>query len=123
MLLLDILLTILHIAIIGFNLFAWIWPKTRRLHILVAGLTVFCWLVPGIWLGFGYCPLTDWQWQVKRQLGQHDLPPSFITWGLLQLTGHRFPDGLVNFATAATFTTAVLLSVYVNYFREPGHAR
>jgi hypothetical protein len=78
----DISLTVLHLVVIGFNLFGWIWPRTRRAHLIVVAATAFCWLVPGIRFGIGYCPITDWQWQVKAKLGEHHLPPSFITWAL-----------------------------------------
>src|SRR5690606_37862752 len=109
---------LLHLAIIGFNLTGWIWRRTRHAHLVVAGLTAFSWLVLGIWHGLGYCPVTDWQWRVKAQLGERNLPPSFITWALLKLTGHRFPDALVNTVTALAFAAAVALSVYVNFFRK-----
>ncbi len=76
--LLDVLFTLLHLLIIGFNLFGWIWPATRKLHLWCAGATAFSWLILGIWFGLGYCPITDYQWQIKEKLGEQNLPNSFI---------------------------------------------
>lgn len=112
---LDIFLTVLHLSIIGFNLLGWIWPATRRAHLVLVALTAGSWLILGIWYGTGYCPVTDWQWQVKRQLGVRELPPSFNTWFVQKITGHRFPDALVNNVTAIAFAAAALLAIYFNF--------
>lgn len=115
---LDIALSVLHLAIIGFNLFGWIPKRTRKAHLVLAGLTLASWGILGIWFGIGYCPVTDWQWQVKTQLGTRNLPPSYITWLAEKLSGRRFPDDVVNIATLSTFATAILLSLYVNFMRR-----
>lgn len=115
---LDIALTVLHLAIIGFNLFGWIPERTRRAHLIVAGLTLGSWVILGIWFGIGYCPITDWQWQVKARLGVRNLPPSYITWLAEKLSGRRFPDDLVNIATLGTFALAILSSLYFNFSRR-----
>mgnify|MGYP006159064537 CR=1 FL=1 len=115
-LILDYLLTVLHLVIIGLNLFAWIWPKTRKLHLYIVGITLFCWLVLGIWYGLGYCPITDWQWQVKTKLGETNLPNSFVKYHLDQLTGRTIPDATVDLITLGSFLIAIVCSVKVNFF-------
>ena len=115
---LDIALTVLHLAIIVFNLFGWMPRRTRRAHLLVAMLTLGSWTILGIWFGPGYCPVTDWQWNVKEQLGTRNLPSSYITWLAEKLSGRRFSDQVVNLATGLTFGTAVLLSLYFNFARR-----
>lgn len=115
---LDILLTFVHLAIIGFNLTGWIWPRTRRAHLLAVAATAASWLILGIWYGLGYCPVTDWQWRVKEQLGEQHLPPSFITYYAEKLSGRQFSDSLVNMITAGAFAAAAILSVYFNFFRK-----
>ena len=110
---LDIIFYALHIIIIAFNLFAWMWKKTLRLHLVVAGLTVFSWLVLGIWYGFGYCFLTDWHWQVKRRLGETDLPDSFVTYFFKSIGTPISPD-TADILTLLTFGIAVGASVYRN---------
>lgn len=115
-LILDYFLTILHLVIIGLNLFAWIWPKTRKLHLYIVGITLFCWLVLGIWYGLGYCPITDWQWQVKTKLGETNLPNSFVKYHLDGLTGKNIPDTTVDIITLGSFLIAIICSVKVNFF-------
>jgi hypothetical protein len=114
----DLLYTCLHLVIIGFNLLGWIWPATRKLHFISVLLTAGSWFLLGLWYGIGYCPITEWQWQVKQQLGETDLPASFIKYYADKLSGRAFPTALIDFLTAFTFAAAAGLSVYVNFFRS-----
>lgn len=116
--LLDHFLTAAHLIVIGLNLFAWVWPKTRKLHLYIVGITLACWLILGIWYGIGYCPLTDWQWQVKSQLGETNLPNSFVKYYLDWLTGKNIPDGTVDIITLVSFLIAIICSVKVNFFSK-----
>jgi hypothetical protein len=81
---LDIAFLVLHSLLIVFNLFGWAWQRTRRLNLL---LTVGSWLIFAPWYGLGYCPCTDWHWQVKDALGQTDLPNNYRTYLLYAWTG------------------------------------
>jgi len=114
----DFLFTFLHLVIISFNLFGWIWKPTRKFHFVLILLTALSWFGLGIWFGLGYCPITDWQWQVKEKLGEHDLPNSFIKYYLDQITGTNINASLIDTLTALCFFMAVVLSVYVNFFRK-----
>jgi len=115
---LDTILTVVHILIIVFNLFGWIFPATRRTHFICILFTAFCWFVLGIWFGWGYCPVTDWQWSIKEKLGETDLPASFITYYTDKITGRHFSDALVNSLTLILLLSAVIISVYLNFFRK-----
>ena len=115
---LDILLTIVHLAIILFNLFGWIFPRTRRLHFVFIVLTAASWFILGIWFGMGYCPVTDWQWNVKEQLGERNLPSNFVEYFAEKITGYNFSERLVNTVIGVCFASAALLSVYVNFIRR-----
>ncbi|MGH2649418.1 MAG: DUF2784 family protein, partial [Ginsengibacter sp.] len=99
----DILFTLLHLLIIVFNLFGWIFPATRKANFICILITAFCWFVLGIWFGWGYCPLTDWQWHIKAQLGETNLPASFITYFTNKITGIHFKDSTINFLTLILF--------------------
>lgn len=114
----DFLYTALHLVIIGFNLLGWIWPLTRKFHLISVLLTAASWLLLGLWYGIGYCPITDWQWQVKAKLGEQDLPASFIKYYADKLSGRDVPATLVDLVTAGSFALAAGLSVYVNFFRR-----
>ncbi|MGE6218337.1 DUF2784 domain-containing protein [Nubsella zeaxanthinifaciens] len=121
--LLDYLFTIIHLLIIGANLLLWIWPKTRKLHLYIVGITLFCWLFLGIWYGIGYCPVTDWQWQIKSKLGETNLPNSFVKYHLDNITGLNIPGTTVDFITLGTFLVAIICSVKLNFFSNSAAAK
>ena len=116
--LLDYFLTSLHLLIIGLNLLGWIWPATRRLHFWCVLLTAASWLGLGIWFGIGYCPITDWQWQVKSKLGETDLPNSFIKYWIDRLADIDADPVTIDVVTAIAFALVFLLAVYHNIFKK-----
>jgi len=116
--LLDFLLTICHLLIVGFNLFGWIWRKTRLAHFGGVMITAACWFIVGIWYGIGYCPVTDWQWQIKEKLGERNLPNSFIKYWADRLTGTDVNTQFIDVLTAVCFAAALLISVYLNFFAK-----
>ena len=116
--LLDVLLTILHLVIILFNLFGWIFRRTRKLHFISILLTAASWFILGIWFGMGYCPITDWQWRVKEKLGEHNLPSNFIEYFAEKISGTDISSQLVDIVIAVCFALAAILAVYVNFIRK-----
>jgi hypothetical protein len=114
---LDILLSLVHLFIIFFNLFAWIPRATRKAHLVSIILTAGSWFILGIWFGMGYCPFTDWQWRIKEQLGEKNLPPNFIEYFAERVSGYDFAPAFVNTVTVVTFAAAALISIYMNFFR------
>ena len=112
---LDIFYTIAHLALMAFNLTGWIWKKTRKAHIATLGLTLLSWVVLGIWYGLGYCPLTDWHWEVKEKLGETNLPNSFVKYYADQVTGKDIPASLVDAVTLSCLIFAIAASLYVNF--------
>jgi Protein of Unknown function (DUF2784) len=113
---LNIFFTIAHLALTLFNLTGWIWKRTRKAHLITLIVTAFCWLVLGFWYGSGYCPLTDWHWQVKEKLGEKNLPNSFIKYFADKITGKDINPSLVDNVTLGCLIFAVVASVYVNFF-------
>lgn len=74
---LDLGLSVVHLAVVLGNLLLWIPRQTRRLHLWLVMATIFSWLGLGVWYGnLGYCFLPDWHWQLKRSLGETELPGS-----------------------------------------------
>ena len=119
---LDILLTLTHFALIGFNLFGWIWARTRKAHLVTVAATAFSWFVLGIWFGWGYCPITDWQWKVKEKLGERNLPGSFIKYYADKLSGKDIDPKIVDTATLVIFLIVIILSLLLNFFhKRPKH--
>lgn len=115
---LDFIYTLVHLLIIGFNLFAWAFRATRRLHLYGVALTLACWLILGIWYGIGYCPVTDWQWQVKAQLGEQNLPNSFVKYYADKISGQSVDANLIDVLTAGSFLLSIIISVYLNFFSK-----
>jgi hypothetical protein len=111
----DIFFVIFHTSFIIFNLFGWIWKKTRRVNLLTLSLTGASWLLLGIMVGsIGYCPLTDWHFSVLNKLGETDLPNSYIKYLADRLTGLDFDRVLVDNVTLFAFLTALAISLFVN---------
>lgn len=108
----------LHIVVICFNLFGWIWVKTRKLHLVVLSATLFSWIVLGIKYGLGYCFLTDWHWEIKRNLGEHDLPASFIKYFLDQYTPIHLSAEVVDWITGIVFVSIIFMTIYINFIKK-----
>lgn len=110
----DAFYLVLHTGLVLFNLFGWIPVSTRRLNLATLLLTAASWFVLGLWYGIGYCPLTEWHYQVRDALGDSDLPRSYITF-LIDRTLHvRLSDDLADYLTGAAFFLALVGSVFVN---------
>lgn len=114
----DLTLFALHICIIGFNLFGWIVPKWRKAHLWVVAVTLFSWIVLGFWFGYGYCILTDFEWEIKRQLGETNLPNSFVTYLANNVLGLEIRSKLIDIITISTFVPAIVASLYLNFRKK-----
>lgn len=114
LLFLDIFFVVFHSALVVFNITGWIWRRTRRLHLVTMGLTCLSWVGLGFFYGFGYCPSTDWHWQVKRALGETDLPTSYVKYYLDRLTGLDWSSSFVDNGVAAVGIVALIISIVLN---------
>jgi hypothetical protein len=112
---LDIFFTTFHSLLIGFILVGWIWKKTRKLNLICILLTACSWLLLGIFYGLGYCPLTDWHFNILRQLGYTDLPTSYISFLFTRITGWSVDQGLVDAVTLWGLVIALIISVFLNF--------
>lgn len=110
----DIVLTILHIGITLFNLTGWAFKRLRRLHLISISLTLGFWVILGFFYGFGYCFLTDWHWDVKKQLGEQGLPNSFIKYYLDIVFNADISPNLVNTITVVGLVFALVMTVVKN---------
>jgi hypothetical protein len=112
---LDIFFVIFHSVLIFFNLFGWIWRKTRLANLLTLLLTGGSWLILGLIVGtLGYCPLTDWHFSVLEKLGNTSLPNSYVKYLADRLTGLSFDPAMVDKFTLYSFMVALALSIYLN---------
>jgi len=112
--LLDRFFLIFHSAFTLFNVFGWIWRKTRRVHLVTMFLTALSWFVLGIWYGWGYCFCTDWHWQVRESLGNPIESYSYIHFLILEITGLDINPVAVDYATLGVFMFCLVMTVYLN---------
>lgn len=107
----DIGLDIFHLIIVFFLMFGWALAKTRPLHRIAVAVTSFLWIVVGAFVGtIGYCPVTDWHWQVKKMRGETELPVSYIDYQL-QRIGIHLPPERADQIVMAVFAAIVVITI------------
>jgi len=111
---LDKFFFVFHSSLIIFNLFGWIWKKTRLANLIVLLSTAFSWFILGIWYGFGFCPSTEWHWQVRVKLGLYDMPSSYIEFLIESLTGLDVSRKFVDIFALVFLILALLASILTN---------
>jgi len=111
---LNIFFFVFHTSVILFIIFGWMWRKTRLANLILILLTAFSWFFLGIWYGFGYCPCTDWHWQVRTKLGIYDSSTSYLEFLIEKLTGIDVDRALVDKFAVAFLAAAFCLSVVLN---------
>jgi len=111
---LDYFFIVFHGSLILFILTGWAWKRTRRIHLITTGLIILSWFGLGIFYGWGYCPCTDWHWEVKRKLGETNLPSSYVKYYADKLTGLTWDPLLVDAAVLILGLLAFALSCWFN---------
>jgi hypothetical protein len=101
---------VFHSAWMLFNCVGWIWKRTRRWQLVTVSLTAMSWFGLGLWYGWGYCPCTDWHWQVRARLGYLD-PPSYIQLLTRELIGVDLGPALTNVVAVVTLTAVSAIGV------------
>jgi hypothetical protein len=101
---------VFHGAFVLFILIAWAPPALRGWHLIAVALTVLSWGFLGIWYGWGYCPCTDWHWQVRIRLGLDITSNSYLHFLVLKLTGMDLPEDIVDAAAVAGLAIALGLN-------------
>jgi hypothetical protein len=108
--LLNVGFFVFHTAWIGFNCLGWMWRRTRPWQLATVSLTAVSWFGLGAWYGWGYCPCTDWHWQVRARLGFND-PPSYIQLLIRELTGIELGPYIADAMAVVTLAVAAALGV------------
>lgn len=111
---LDYFFVVFHTALIFFNLFGWLLKRLRKWHLGVISLTLASWFILGIWYGWGYCPLTDWHWDILRELGETGLPRSYITYLFDRLLSISITDTAADVLVVGLAIPAFLISIWLN---------
>ena len=111
---LNLLLHGVHLTIIIFSVTGWMIPALRPFHLLLCLLIAFSWLVLGARKGWGYCLVTDWQWNLMRRMGRTDLPSSYMPMLYRFITGHEGDNRRIEMVTRSVFFCSLLASLVVN---------
>jgi Protein of Unknown function (DUF2784) len=104
---------VFHSAWILFNCVGWMWRRTRPWQLATVSLTALSWFGLGIWYGWGYCPCTEWHWQVRGRLGHHD-PSSYIQLMIRELLGIDLGSNRANALALVTLTAVAAISILLN---------
>jgi hypothetical protein len=105
---------IFHTVLIIFNLFGWIYARTRKLNLISLLATFGSWGILGLWKGWGYCFLTDWHCRVLTALGKSGMPSSYIAFLLEKATGWSPNSVLLNWLVLGLAVLALSCSLWVN---------
>lgn len=109
----DFLFTVFHWLFIMFVLIGWGFPKTQNLHLGVLCTTLIAWFAIGYFKNaIGYCPLTDWHWDLKRSMGQRILSGSFVQDSLLRYSPIRLSRIAVDTITALGLLWGCAMAFY-----------
>lgn len=111
----DIFFVVFHTSVVFFNLFGWIWKKTRRANLYLLLLTGASWGGLGLFYGMGYCPLTDWHFRILEKMGMSNLPNSYMKYLADRITGMSFNQDIVDFLTLYLYLAALVISLVINY--------
>ncbi len=112
---LNIFFIIFHTFLILFNLFGWIWKPVRKANLITLSLTGASWFLLGIFYGMGYCPLTDWHYEVLYKIGKTDLPLSYIQYLIETFFKLEVSQSVTDKFTLILYLIALACSVYFNY--------
>jgi hypothetical protein len=110
----NIAFFVFHTLLILFNVFGWIWKRTRLWNLVTLAGTAISWGIMGIWKGAGYCICTDWHWQVRSALGIRETSSSYLVLLIRNLTGWDAPTALVNPVALIVFLACLTASIVLN---------
>lgn len=105
---------VFHFLLVVFILIGWVWKKTRPWNLVCLLLTFSSWFLLGLIYGIGFCPFTEWHWQVLYRLGHTGLPDSYISYLILRSTGLSLSQGLVDHITVISAFISFIVSVILN---------
>ncbi|MBX3119021.1 MAG: DUF2784 family protein [Fimbriimonadaceae bacterium] len=111
---LNILFWILHTGLVAFNVFGWMWERTRRWNLVTLGLTLGSWVGMGAFKGIGYCLCTDVHSNIRRQMGITDDPPTYVGLLIRKATGFNPSTEFVYWLSAGVFLISLIASVSLN---------
>jgi len=120
---LDWFFVVFHSLLIVFNLFGWIWKPLRKANLATLILTGSSWTILGIFYGLGYCPLTDWHWNVLTKIGQEPSTNTYVAYLFQRVLDIHMPDNYADTITFTAYLVALGFAVAVNIFDQRRNGR
>ena len=111
---LDFFFILFHTGLVFFNLFGWIFRKTRVWNLITLLLTGSSWFILGIFYGIGYCPFTDWHFRVLERMGETNLPVSYMEYIVERFLPVDVNPQMADIFTVGLFFIALILSTVLN---------
>ena len=115
--LLNISFHLIHLSIISFFLFGWLFETMRLPHLILSLLILLSWFGLGIFFGFGYCLVTDIQWRIKRRLKQEPATEFYVKYMIDKMTGLDTNPQFINGMTTYTYFGILIISIILFSFR------
>ncbi|MFC1731941.1 DUF2784 family protein [candidate division KSB1 bacterium] len=112
---LDVFFIGFHSILIMFNVLGWIWKPIRKANLITLLLTGTSWFLLGVFYGWGYCPLTDWHFEVLKKLGKTSLPLSYTEYLAERIFVLDFNSKTIDQLTLSIFLLALCISLYMNF--------
>jgi hypothetical protein len=110
----DIGFEILHTSLLCFVVFGWLFKRTRRAHIILLAFILISWIGLGYWYGWGYCLLTDVHWDIKTNLGESELPSSFIAYVFKKVLRVHLSTEVVDTLSYGLLLISLVMSIFLN---------
>ncbi|HUW59895.1 MAG TPA: DUF2784 family protein [Candidatus Bathyarchaeia archaeon] len=114
---LDAFFFVFHTGLVLFVLVGWLPRRTRLAHLVVVVLTGLSWFGLGLWYGIGYCPSTQWHWQVRQRLGYGEMSDSYLKFVFDRLTGLDANRAVVDAVAFGSFLAVAVVSLALNVAR------
>ncbi len=110
----DLFFVVFHTAFVLLSITGFLFPRLRKANLVALLLTALSWFGLGLRYGLGFCPLTEWHWQVLRAMGERRLPRSYIQYLFQRVLGLSLPAESVDILVAVAFGLSLILSVSLN---------
>jgi hypothetical protein len=111
---LNLFFHVLHACVILFTLFGWLWPPWRLYHLVWILLTLGSWYGLGLWMGMGYCPVTDLHWTIKQKLGKGRPQCNYLYYCSAKIPHLTLDKGLVDKVTLGATLLVGIISLILN---------
>lgn len=90
------------------------WPEWRLFHLAWIIMTLGSWYILGVWMGAGYCPVTDLHWTIKESLGGGRPMCDYIYYCLAKLPSTNWNTAHIEKATLFVTILAGAISLLLN---------